>query len=65
MRKVVIAHVRCMKCNYEWHDGAGVFANIHECPRCASVYWKWLNYPVKKPNYCRICKKSFEIRAKK
>lgn len=43
-RNIVYAKNRCIKCNTEWEDLPGMFAEIDECPNCRSIYWTWLNY---------------------
>ena len=46
MNKRKIAHNKCLKCEYEWFDYPGTLANYYKdgCPKCGSIYWKWLNY---------------------
>jgi uncharacterized protein with PIN domain len=34
----------CMKCKHRWLDRPGVYAEFQECPKCGSLYWKWLNF---------------------
>lgn len=47
-----IAHNKCMKCKMQWHDEPGPHT---ECPKCGSIYVEWMNYPIERPLYCRIC----------
>lgn len=51
-----VAHFKCVKCSEIWHAIAGPT----ECLKCNSLYVNWLNYPIEKPNWCRICKAEFE-----
>ena len=40
----VLAENQCTKCEHRWRDKPGGRATHHECPRCGSAYWRWLNY---------------------
>lgn len=46
-----IAHLKCQNCLRQWHRVPGP----HECPFCGHLYIDWLNYPIEKEKYCRIC----------
>jgi rRNA maturation endonuclease Nob1 len=38
---IIIAKYRCCKCNYEYD---GISGPQNPCPRCGSLYLKWINY---------------------
>jgi len=59
-----VAHNRCAKCAYEWHDAPGSLARTSECLRCESVYWERLNRS-DRPGYCSLCDKEFQLGVKK
>jgi len=45
----MIVDNKCCKCNYKWKDQPGAFATYRDergahCPRCGSVYFKWVSY---------------------
>lgn len=35
---------RCCRCRHEWLDRPFGYAVRDACPKCASVYWRWLDY---------------------
>ena len=40
----IYAANRCCDCSHEWQDLPFGHARFHACPRCGSVYWRWLDY---------------------
>ena len=43
----VLARYRCLNCGHEWAGVAGPVQpdeTLTQCPMCAHVYIKWLNY---------------------
>jgi ssDNA-binding Zn-finger/Zn-ribbon topoisomerase 1 len=35
---------RCCRCHYEWRDLPFGNARHDTCPKCGSVYWRWLDF---------------------
>ncbi len=48
----MMAHFRCNKCSTEWHweffggdpNDAKAHAGSTICPKCANLYYTWLNF---------------------
>jgi len=54
--EVYVAHFECVECGFVWHAQAGPT----QCPLCDHLYVNWKNYPIERPNWCRVCKVEFK-----
>jgi len=39
MSKIIIKHLHCMRCNWDWIPRKKV-SEIRQCPKCKTAYWQ-------------------------